>query len=378
MRKALWMLPALLLAVVAVLAPSVQGDVKAQEGERIVLAGDGEPGYSVNQFLPRDVTVAAGTTVTWEFPWFEPHIVAFVEGAPPEAPDVTENAVWPNEQGYVFSGDIFGNPTNPPTFSVTFPEVGSFTYFCPIHPLMTATVNVVEEGGESQAEIDARAAAEYAENIATVKASAAAAAAAGGTITPRQDGTNLIEVIVGSMDDAGNDGMQFFPPNVDLKTGDTIRWVTDVFTPHTVTFNIQDAPPFGDPFELAATPEETFAGEGFRNSGIMSLEDFGPNTVQSYELTFTGAGSFTYICILHADQGMVGKVNVSQRTEPTKTATATATATKTATKTATPSAPKAGSGTDSSGSNALLLVAAAGGLLLMSTGGLAAVALRRR
>lgn len=369
MKRLLLLLPALAMAIFAITGTGGSRPVNAQDGTIVLLAGDGEPGYSVNQFLPREVTIAEGTTITWEFPWYEPHLVVFVEGAPPQDPQVTENAVWPNDQGYVYSGEVFGDPNNPPTFSVTFPEAGTYEYFCPIHPLMTATVNVVAEGGDvdTQADVDARAAAEYDANITSIKAVSAAVAARGGAVTPRPDGTKLLEVIVGSIDDAGNDGMQFYPDAANINVGDTIRWITEVPTPHTVTFNIQDAPPFDDPFALPRTPEETFGGQGFRNSGIMWTSD--PSTVE-YSLTFTTEGTYQYMCILHANQGMVGVVNVSAAAE-TPTATATATAT------ATPKSPSTGTGTATGGDN-LLLLAAVGAALVIAGGATGCATLRRR
>jgi len=379
MRRLLLFVPALAVALLAMASFGTHTAVKAQDGNLTIRAGDGEQGYSVNQFLPREVTIAEGTTITWTFPWYEPHIVAFVDGVPPDEPVITQDAVWPNDQGYVFSGQIFGNPDNPPAFSVTFPEAGSYMYLCPIHPLMTATVNVVAAGGDTdtQAEVDARGEAEYQAGLAQIKAVAAVVAGQGGAITPRADGTKLLEVKVGALDVDGNDAMQFFPAAANINVGDTIVWTSDNATPHTVTFNMQEAPPFGDPFALLKTPEDTFGGQGFRNSGILWTVPE-ENSYTSYELTFTAAGSFNYICILHADQGMAGTVNVAAATTPTATVTTTATATATATKTATPAAPTAGTGSGGSASGAWLLIAGAAAAFMIGGGTLGAATLRRR
>jgi len=53
-------------------------------------------------------------------------------------------------------------PTAP--FMVTFPNAGSYSYGCVIHPLMTGTVKVVDAGGEveTQAQITSRADTEQA------------------------------------------------------------------------------------------------------------------------------------------------------------------------------------------------------------------------
>ncbi|MCC7365934.1 MAG: hypothetical protein IT303_16330 [Dehalococcoidia bacterium] len=409
MKKALLALPALALATVGVLGLGSNGTADAQGSGVTVLAGDGETGYSVNQFLPANVTVAEGTTVTWEFPWYEPHIVAFLEGEPPAGPPpISEDAVWPNDEGIVFSGDIFGDPATPPTFDVTFPEAGTYQYFCPIHPQMVATVTVVASGDtDTQAEIDARADAEYATNIALVKALATAQGAKGGTITPRADGTNLFEVIVGGVDENGNDAMLFFPTTANIETGDTVRWVADAFSPHTVTFNAPPGPPSGDPFAIPQFAGDTYpGGTDLVHSGILTTVpgEYGESDYATFELTFDAAGTFNYVCILHAPQGMVGSVTVAQATTPTATPTATATATATATPTSTPTLtptatatatatasatatatqttaprpPSTGSGTEDGNTMALVLVLGAAGAFLAAGGAFGAATLRRR
>lgn len=370
---------ALLLALVAFnTVPTRQAS--AQDAADIVIdAGRGETGYSVNAFLPGNVTISEGQSVSWEFPWFEPHIVAFLpEGAPPPEgePAVSPpGTTWPNDAGYVYSGDIFGDPADPPTFGpIVFPDAGTYAYFCPIHPKMTATITVVASGDtDTQAEVDARADAEYATRIADVKAVAAALNAAGAKVTPRADGTSLYELVVGGVSQAGDDAMQFFPAVANIKVGDTVRWVSTIESPHTVTFNAPPGPPQGDPFAIPRTEETTFDGTGFRHSGILWTVPE-PNSFTSYELTFTATGSFQYICILHAPQGMMGTINVAAApatptpTQPAPSAT-----------TAAPQPPATGNGTAGSSDSAgpVWLLAIVGLFVLMGGAGTVAVARRR-
>ena len=49
----------------------------AQANSVKVNAGNGEPGYAVNAFLPDSITITTGTTVSWQFPWIEPHTITF-------------------------------------------------------------------------------------------------------------------------------------------------------------------------------------------------------------------------------------------------------------------------------------------------------------
>jgi plastocyanin len=70
-------------------------------------------------FAPRDLAVAAGTTVTWTNHDDMPHTVTSTDGA-------------------------FRSPAldTDERFSFTFGERGSYRYFCALHPHMVGTVQV--------------------------------------------------------------------------------------------------------------------------------------------------------------------------------------------------------------------------------------------
>ena len=75
-------------------------------------------------FDPTTVTVAAGGTVTWTNADNTAHTVT--AGAPGEPTDEFETlALDPEASG-----------------SLTFPDAGSFDFFCEIHPAMVVTVDV--------------------------------------------------------------------------------------------------------------------------------------------------------------------------------------------------------------------------------------------
>lgn len=72
------------------------------------------------QFDPGEVSVAAGTEVTWTNDDDAPHTVTF-----------DDDSVASSDQ--LETGD---------SFSTTFDEPGTYAYVCAIHPDMTATVTV--------------------------------------------------------------------------------------------------------------------------------------------------------------------------------------------------------------------------------------------
>jgi plastocyanin len=70
-------------------------------------------------FMPGDLTVAAGTTVTWVNHDDVPHTVRSMDGA------IKSKALDTDDK-----------------FSMTFDKPGTYEYFCSIHPKMTAKVLV--------------------------------------------------------------------------------------------------------------------------------------------------------------------------------------------------------------------------------------------
>lgn len=114
----------------------------------------------------------------------------------------------------------------------------------------------------------------------------------------------------GGTPDSAVTNMSFYPSTITIDVGDTITWTVQGEA-HTVTF--LSGAPQPSPFSPAAqTPAggSTYDGTGFVNSGIVPPVP-GHNT---YSLTFTKAGTFPYVCLLHP--GMVGTVIVQPAGTP--------------------------------------------------------------
>jgi len=89
--------------------------------------GSGVPGCDETNecFLPYEVTVAVGATVTWSNDDTAAHTV-------------TSGNISDGVDG-LFDSSIFMSGT---TFEFTFSDAGSYDYFCMVHPWMTGIVNV--------------------------------------------------------------------------------------------------------------------------------------------------------------------------------------------------------------------------------------------
>ena len=75
-------------------------------------------------FEPADAAIQPGDTITWVNEGNHPHTVTSDDGQ--------------------FDSEVF-NPGE--SFTVTFPEAGTFPYYCEIHPSMTGSVTVGAAGG---------------------------------------------------------------------------------------------------------------------------------------------------------------------------------------------------------------------------------------
>lgn len=178
---------------------------------------------------------------------------------------------------------------------------GPYTVACLLHPFMEGTLQVVGSDAErlSPAQVAAAADKELGEAKAhaTGVAEPAQVPVANGATVTAGWGDKLIGV------------NRFSPATVTIKAGQTVTWRdASPYLPHTVSFQ----PPFYTPSEpnamlpTGAKSGSRFAG-GVAHSGI-----FGPPPAfptDGFALTFTKAGKYPYLCLLHP--GMAGTVEVS-------------------------------------------------------------------
>jgi len=298
----------------------------------------------VNAFLPGDVTVNVGDTVTWEIEGF--HTVTFPgPGAPPPfivpAPaggpsplmlnpdavnpaggstyDGTEMASSGNPAllgGPPPEGGEDAGPPPPAPYSLTFTKAGTFSYVCLVHPEMVGTVTVQESGDLPMVAEDVSAAgmAQRDELIQGVIAKEAAANA------------NPAQPVMAGVRSGLAESLHFGPNNLTVNVGDTVTWTTDTQDPHTVTF-LSGADPLQD---IIVQPQDNgpplfflgpqvaqpmggreYDGTGIVNSGLLSTYPMAPGqpAPYSFQLTFTAPGTYSYYCVIHGPM-MSGTITV--------------------------------------------------------------------
>ncbi len=199
----------------------------------------------------------------------------------------------------------------PKPFKVRFPNAGTFTYFCDVHPGMKGKVRVKGRGRIPSKRADKRAVAEQAAKAVSAARKLAKAKAPDNT------------VLLGAANRSGVEYFGMLPERLTVPVGTTVNFAMSgpSFEVHTATFGPGDpekepnsymgqlAASFqGAEFDPRATypsePPGTTAsftsalhGNGFWNTGL--LDAVRSPLPASARVTFAQAGSFTYICVVH-------------------------------------------------------------------------------
>jgi len=123
-RPAMWVLGLMAGAIVLAACSGSTGDSAQTTTQDVTTTSTSEDGDGISivdfAFGPKTLGISVGETVTWtNNETGVPHTV------------VSDDGVW--ESDTLRPGD---------SFSFTFDQPGTYTYFCSIHPAMTATITV--------------------------------------------------------------------------------------------------------------------------------------------------------------------------------------------------------------------------------------------
>jgi len=300
-------------------------------------AFDPQTQIEVMEFLPKTVHVPVGGAIRWQMNGF--HNAAFTSGAayPPfvipvpgqQNVQVNPLVAFPVVPAPVYEGIGYYNSGLPPEpglafeFTLTFGMPGIYEYACIVHPNMKAYVEVDPPGVPvpAQAAVTAQGQAEAQQYIAAARPTVEEQQAT------RSVGPAATTIWTSPMDipnDPHVAAQRFFPQNLTVQIGDTVRWVNQALTePHTVTFRagtgrepefvpVPQAP--GPPMLVAnppvfapVVPPGPYDGTVYANSGFLGPDfPFGLD----FSLTFSQPGTYAYVCVLHEPLGMAGFITV--------------------------------------------------------------------
>jgi plastocyanin len=321
-----WMLVLTILIVPQVVQAQWQATVGAQSKN---LA------HQVLAFLPNEMWIHAGDSITWKFDTDEIHTVSFLKSGQTRLPFQVGCPGYSPDGSATVDGSTCVTTTplaNGQTFTVTFPAAGNFKIACLVHANMTGVVHVLnlsqplphdqdfynDQAAELRHDLlsdtdkdndhhgdherDNSDRAHSPENQVTAGV-AEVSATAGGSQTVAL--------------------MRFMEPTTVIHAGETVEWSNlGPITNHTITFGIEPAD------FMPPSANVTLDADGARhavinspadnvNSGLIAASPQdrvglpqSPLGVTRFRVTFTHPGVFPYICVLHDNLGMTGKVVV--------------------------------------------------------------------
>jgi plastocyanin len=324
-RLARWMAA---LAILVVLPEAARAQWHASVG-----AQSPQKGRQVLAFLPNELWIHQGDSITWKFEAGEIHTVTFLAAEPVSQVRPPFPVGCP---GFSADPGTFDGSTcvsTPPlvegaTFTVKFPAPGNFKLVCLVHPDMTGVVHVLglskplpytQAFYDEEAEAQTRALLSDADRQGGEEGDSAHQGSSehqvmvgGGEISTNAAGASTLSI------------MRFARHTVVIHAGQTVEWASDdPEDPHTITFGTE---PAGDPFPPSSNV--TIDADGARHAVINSTSDSvhsgfiqaapqdrtglpqSPLGATRFRITFTHPGTYPYICALHDNLGMKGKIIV--------------------------------------------------------------------
>jgi plastocyanin len=318
----------MILLPVVVLSQGAQAQWHANVGSQSV-----DQGRQALAFLPNELWIHQGDSITWNFEAGEIHTVTFLSTVPTPQIRPPFDAGCPGFSSDPATFDGSTCVTTPPfvegaTFTVIFPATGNFKLVCLVHPDMTAVIHV----------LDSSQPLPHTQDFYDHEAKEQARALLSDQEKNRHDGGKSEhhheghQVIAGSGEISTTVGgaetlsvLRFTADKMIIHAGQTVEWENDdPEDPHTITFGTEPA----DLFDPSANV--TVDADGARHAVINSASDnvhsgfilaapqerVGlpqsplPLFVTRFRVTFTHAGTFPYICALHDNLGMKGEIIV--------------------------------------------------------------------
>ncbi len=335
------------MAIVPVLViPHV---VQATQWQVTVGAQSKDKGHQALAFLPNEIWIHAGDSITWTFPVPEPHSVTFLKPGQ-ERPSVVSGCpgATPNDSPFddsacVNSGRIATVGT---TYKVTFPKPGNYRLVCLVHINMTGIVHVLDssvplphdqdfynaQAADQQRDLlsdhDGGLARQFREDVSDDSGEANAHAHSHIVVT----GSGELVSTPGGIQSASV--MRFMQPSITIHAGQTVEWDSSDVAGHTITFGQEppnvtpQTPPSANVFAdadgarhaiISSTADNVHSGfiapaaherNGVPQAPAPVAQVQPPVGVTRFRVTFMTPGTYPYICAFHDELGMKGEVIV--------------------------------------------------------------------
>jgi len=319
MKRAGTTLTLTLLFALLALTPAFGAQWQASVG-----AQSQDKGHQALAFLPNEIWIHAGDSITWTFTADEIHTVTFLANGQTRLPFAVGCPGF-SASGAMFDGTTcVSTPATPAggTFTVLFPTAGNYKLVCLVHAEMTGTVHVLDTSiplPHEQSFYDKQAAQQANDLLSAPDLTAG---------HHHDNVANIIAVGIGKVvATAGGHQtvsiMRFVEPELVIHAGSTVEWTNDdPTTPHTITFGTEPPNP------MPPSSNVTVDADGARHATITSTSDSvnsgfivsapqeriglpqAPLGTTRFRITFTTTGVYPYICALHDNLGMTARIIV--------------------------------------------------------------------
>lgn len=356
------------LFVVAVLG--MAGSLQAQQNWNAKVGAE-TPGMGRQAlaFLPNEMWIHAGDSVTWAFNSDEIHTVSFLvvgQVFPPfpvGCPGFSVGtASFDGSTCVTTPPSVIGSPT----ITVTFPTAGNYRLQCLVHNTMNGTIHVLDPAAalpHNQAFYDKEAQSEersllkdndhadandasmagmkHSSDMISVRVLAAnhrlsattrklAASSGANTAATAHIKAGVGEIVATTGGVQTSSLVRFVKGKLVVHVGDTVEWDnSDPEEPHTITFGPPPQNIFSPSSNVTLDPDGglhatlTSPSDSAHSGFVLQPLPDGPGTpVNSnpnnaiadnptiFRVTFAGAGTYNYLCVLHDNLGMDGQVIV--------------------------------------------------------------------
>lgn len=309
-----------------------------------------DQGTQALAFLPNEIWIHEGDSISWTFSANENHSITFLKGGQPRptfaagCPGATPpNGTTPD--GSSFNGTNCVNSgliaTPGATYTVNFPVAGNYVVVCLLHVNQSGTIHVLNASQSlphDQDFYDRQAAAEE-HDLLSDRDGGLASKLREDTARNSDDdsphahnGLNI--VVMGAGEYAPTPGgaqsvsrMRFGRESITIHAGQTVEWASSDVSGHSVQFGPGE---FGPLDPKAASPDVVFSQDpdGALHAVLMSISDnlysgriapaaqertglgqLAPGATR-FRVTFTTPGTYPYTCAYHDEIGMKGEVIV--------------------------------------------------------------------
>jgi len=327
LKSVRWYMCVLALCVLAAVMARQTTTVHASTPWRAALGAQShDHGHQALAFLPNEMWIHAGDSITWTSEVDEIHTVTFLKIGQTRLPFNVGCPGFSTSPSASFDGSTC--ITTPPLvngqmFTVDFPVAGNFKLVCLVHENMTATIHVLgaslrlphdqdfydDQATDARRDLLADADRDddhrgHRHDNAVVAGTGEVSATAGGSST-----LSVLRFL-------GGDPMV-------IHAGQTVEWDNeDAVTPHTITFGTEPANPIPPAGTFTIDADGAIHGvvnstsESVHSGFIVAAPQERIGLPQSplghtrFRVTFPHAGVYPYICALHDDLGMKGKIIV--------------------------------------------------------------------